>query len=93
MKILDELEHAPNEQLLQFEPHPEEYEYGGYFVATDYVCLVQKALPALIRVARAAKELSANAYRDCEDYYAVETLCMANLEEALQQLRALGEGK
>lgn len=53
----------------------------------------QEALPALIRVARAAKELSANAYRDCEDYYAVETLCMANLEEALQQLRALGEGK
>lgn len=81
MNILDELERLITKPELVYE---ERHLLELYY---------QEALPALIRVARAAKELSANAYRDCEDYYAVETLCMANLEEALQQLRALGEGK
>ena len=83
IKILDELDNTRDQGLREFIDDPSNYEDGGYESVTEHANLVEKALPALIRVARAAEE-----YMDAPTE-AHEFDARANMYEALQALRNL----
>lgn len=84
MKILDDLERTIEQGFQEWVKDDTDFEMGGYSIATKHAALVEKALPALIRVARAAGGLTVDATG------AVTNQTLNNLEDALQELRAAG---
>lgn len=83
MKILDELERTADNDFMYIL----QTGFDAYLRYTTYGELVEKALPALIHVARAAEALGDSSVYD-DDHVARKS----QLWEALQQLRAMSGG-
>lgn len=87
MNILDELESLAGDSLYDVDRDA----VGSFGYLTKRGELAERALPALIRVARAADWLTrgGKALEDCR--HEVNSMEFEALEEALRQLRASGE--
>jgi hypothetical protein len=87
MVILDDLERTIEQGFQEWVKDDTDFEMGGYSIATKHAALVEKALPALIRVARAAAELEDDShYNSPRGEWNVHVRAMNKLLEALQQL-------